>query len=223
MERTVTFAENLKRYRTKLGLTQKQLAEKIGYTEKSVSKWESGNALPTMEIALKLTDLFRISLDALMFEDMTCHYFLGIDGGGTKTAFKLIDQEGMLVNQITKGPSNPYDIGIESAISVLKDGIHQVCMGIPCTKVTLFAGLAGFGMVGDNTKILHRFLEKFDFFAFDSGSDIENIAALSDHEKSLLGEETAKRMEELNGALTEYEKNILRISGPDALGIGQRV
>ena len=186
MERTVTFAGNLKRYRTKLGLTQKQLAEKIGYTEKSVSKWESGNALPTMEIALKLTDLFSISLDALMFEDMTCHYFLGIDGGGTKTAFKLIDQEGMLVNQITKGPSNPYDIGIESAISVLRDGIHEVCRGIPCSKVTLFAGLAGFGMAGDNTKILHRFLEKFDFFAFDSGSDIENIAALSDRKKCIL-------------------------------------
>lgn len=186
MERTITFAVNLKHYRAKLGLTQKQLAEQIGYTEKSVSKWEGGNALPTMEIALKLTDLFNISLDELMFENTSCHYFLGIDGGGTKTAFKLTDKNGILVNRVSKGPTNPYDIGIESAIAVLKDGINEVCKGIPYSKITLFAGLAGFGLVGDNTKILTRFLNRFGFFAFDSGSDIENITALSDYEKCIL-------------------------------------
>lgn len=186
MERTVTFSENLKHYRTKLGLTQKQLAERIGYTEKSVSKWESGNALPTMEIALMLTDLFSVSLDELMFESTSSYYFLGIDGGGTKTAFKLIDKNGMLLSKITKGPTNPYDIGIESAIAVLKDGIHEVCKGVPYSKIAVFAGLAGFGIVGDNTKVLTRFLSKFGFFAFGSGSDIENIAALSDYKKCVL-------------------------------------
>jgi len=186
MERTVTFAENLKHYRTKLGLTQKQLAQRIGYTEKSVSKWESGSVLPTMEIALQLSDLFQISLDELMFENTSSYYFLGIDGGGTKTAFKLIDKNGMLLSRVTKGPTNPYDIGIESAIAVLKDGIHEVCKGVPYSKITIFAGLAGFGIVGDNTKVLTRFLSKFGFFAFASGSDIENIAALSDYKKCVL-------------------------------------
>lgn len=186
MERMVTFAENLKHYRTKLGLTQKQLAQQIGYTEKSVSKWESGNVLPTMEIALQLSDLFQISLDELMFENISSYYFLGIDGGGTKTAFKLIDKNGMLLNKVTKGPTNPYDIGIESAIAVLKDGIHEVCKGVPYSKITVFAGLAGFGIVGDNTKVLTRFLSKFGFLAFASGSDIENIAALSDYKKCVL-------------------------------------
>ena len=186
MERAIAFAENLKYYRTKLGLTQKQLAEKIGYTEKSVSKWEIGNSLPTMEMVLKLTNLFNLSLDELIFENNTCYYFLGIDGGGTKTAFKLIDKNGLLVNQLAKGPSNPYDVGIEAAIAVLKEGINEVCKGIPYAKITLFAGLAGFGMVNDNTKILAHFLDKFGFFAYSSGSDIENIAALSDYEKSVL-------------------------------------
>ena len=186
MERTNAFAENLKHYRTKLGLTQKQLAEKIGYTEKSVSKWESGGALPTMEMVLKLADLFNLSLDELIFENNTCYYFLGIDGGGTKTAFKLTDKNGMLLNQIHKGPSNPHDIGIEQTLAVLKDGINAVCKGIPYNKVTLFAGLAGFGTVGDSTPVLTHFLDKFGFFAYGSGNDIENIAALSDYEKCVL-------------------------------------
>lgn len=186
MKRTIAFAENLKHYRAKLGLTQKQLAQKIGYTEKSVSKWENGSALPTMEMVLKLADLFNLSLDELIFENNNCHYFLGIDGGGTKTAFKLIDKSGMLLNKISKGPSNPNDIGIEQTLAVLKDGIHEVCKGIPYSKVTLFAGLAGFGNPGDSTDVLTRFLDKFGFFAYSSGNDIENIAALSDYEKCVL-------------------------------------
>ena len=76
MERPIALAENLKHYRTKSGLTQKQLAEQIGYTEKSVSKWESGNALPTLEMALRLANLFNLSLDELIFENNTCYYFL---------------------------------------------------------------------------------------------------------------------------------------------------
>jgi len=186
MKRTITFAENLRHYRTQAGLTQKQLAEQIGYTEKSVSKWEGGNALPTMDIALNLSELFGISLDELLFEHTANHYFLGIDGGGTKTAFKLMDKDGLEVARVAKGPTNPYDVGIENAIATLKDGIHEVCKGIPYNKITVFAGLAGFGMAGDNTKILFRFLSKFGFLDFAYGSDIENIAALSAHEKCIL-------------------------------------
>ena len=186
MERAIAFAENLKHYRTKLGLTQKQLAQQIGYTEKSVSKWEGGSTLPTMEMVLKLSNLFNLSLDELIFEHTVNHYFLGIDGGGTKTAFKLIDKDGLEVARVTKGPTNPYDVGIENAIATLKDGIHEVCKGIPYNKITVFAGLAGFGMAGDNTKILFRFLSKFGFLDFAYGSDIENIAALSAHEKCIL-------------------------------------
>lgn len=186
MSRAIAFAENLKYYRIKLSLTQKQLAQKIGYTEKSVSKWESGSALPTMEMVLKLADLFNLSLEELIFENNSCFYFLGIDGGGTKTSFKLIDKNGMLLTKISKGPSNPHDIGIEQTLAVLKDGINEVCKGIPYNKVTLFAGLAGFGTPGDSTNVLNRFLDKFGFFAYSSGNDIENIAALSDFEKCVL-------------------------------------
>lgn len=186
MKRTNAFAKNLKHYRIKSGLTQKQLAEKIGYTEKSVSKWENGSALPTMEMVLTLADLFCLSLDELIFENNTCYYFLGIDGGGTKTTFKLTDKSGMVLNKISKGPSNPHDIGIEQTLAVLKDGINEVCKGIPYNKVTLFAGLAGFGTPGDNTDVLNRLLDKFGFFAYSNGNDIENIAALSAFEKCIL-------------------------------------
>ena len=56
MSKPIVFAENLKHYRTKRGYTQKQLADRIGYTEKSVSKWESGHALPTVALLLQLAE-----------------------------------------------------------------------------------------------------------------------------------------------------------------------
>lgn len=186
MNRPIKFSENLKHYRTKHGLTQKQLAEHIGYTEKSVSKWETGNALPTMDMFLKIAELFKIPLDELMFEKTSCHYFLGIDGGGTKTVFKLIDENGTVINKVYKGSSNPNDIGMENTTAVLKEGINEVCNGIPCSKVTMFAGLSGGGLTGENAVILNRFFKKFGFSAFDNGSDVENIVALSDYEKCVL-------------------------------------
>ena len=39
-------AKNLTYYRKAAGLTQAELAEKINYSDKSVSKWESGNGVP---------------------------------------------------------------------------------------------------------------------------------------------------------------------------------
>ena len=42
--------------RKKLGMTQKQLAEKLGKSDKSVSKWERGICLPDVSVYLELCD-----------------------------------------------------------------------------------------------------------------------------------------------------------------------
>ncbi|MBR7161268.1 MAG: hypothetical protein IKD07_02515 [Clostridia bacterium] len=113
-------------------------------------------------------------------------YYLGIDGGGTKTCFKLVDEEGTVLANVCKGASNPNDVGMEKTLAVLEDGISEACKGIPCSQITMFAGIAGGGMSGDHAEVLHRFFEKFSFFAFENGSDIENLASLSDEEKRIL-------------------------------------
>lgn len=186
MNHRMMFANNLKYHRLKNGFTQKQLSEKLGYTEKSVSKWESGKGLPTLELLVKLSEIFRVSTDELLFETNTHHYFLGIDGGGTKTVFKLVDENGTTLKTIRKGSSNPNDIGMEQAISLLDNGIKEICLGIPYTKITMFAGISGGGLTGENAKILHRFFEKFGFFAFDNGSDIENLIFLAGQARCIL-------------------------------------
>lgn len=186
MGRKIVFGSNLRYYREKCGLTQKQLADKIGYTEKSISKWENENGLPTLEVLTQLSDQFGISLDEMVFEKNDLQYFLGIDGGGTKTAFRLVDEKGAVISTVQKQSSNPNDIGMENAFAVLKEGISQVCKGIPYGKVSMFAGLSGGGLTGDNAKVLHKFFGEFGFASYENGSDVENLIALADRDKCAL-------------------------------------
>ena len=41
-------ASNLTKYRKNLGLTQLELAEKLNYSDKTLSKWERGESIPTL-------------------------------------------------------------------------------------------------------------------------------------------------------------------------------
>lgn len=52
--------------RKKNGLTQEQLAEKIGVSRQAVSKWESGLATPELENLRALCAVFQITLDELV-------------------------------------------------------------------------------------------------------------------------------------------------------------
>lgn len=61
---------NLKMYRKRSGLTQEQLAEKIGVSRQSVAKWERGDSLPDIENVIALADLYEVTIDSLV-RDLT--------------------------------------------------------------------------------------------------------------------------------------------------------
>ena len=52
--------------RKKANLTQMQLAEKLGITDKAISKWERGLAMPDTSIMLELCDILCISVNELL-------------------------------------------------------------------------------------------------------------------------------------------------------------
>lgn len=52
-------------YRKEKGLTQKQLAEKIGVTNKAISKWETGDGYPDIMLIPSLAEALGISADRL--------------------------------------------------------------------------------------------------------------------------------------------------------------
>ena len=57
-----SFAQNLRTYRKNAGMTQKMLGASIGYSEKAVSKWESGVLPPVAALVSKETSNQTTSL-----------------------------------------------------------------------------------------------------------------------------------------------------------------
>lgn len=64
----VTVGKNLTRLRRMANMTQLDLAEKLNYSDKSVSKWEQGNGIPDIRILVQLSEIFGVSLDDLVRE-----------------------------------------------------------------------------------------------------------------------------------------------------------
>lgn len=61
--------QNVLSLRTKKGLTQEELAQEIGVARQTVAKWESGEAIPDLDNAIRMAEIFDISLDSLVHHD----------------------------------------------------------------------------------------------------------------------------------------------------------
>ncbi len=64
----VVFAQNLISLRKQMKLTQLELAEKINYSDKAVSKWERGESIPDVTVLMTIASLFGVTLDFLVTE-----------------------------------------------------------------------------------------------------------------------------------------------------------
>ncbi len=61
-----TIAKNLSQCRKACGFTQLQVAEKLNYSDKAVSKWERGESLPDIAVLVELAELYGVTLDFLV-------------------------------------------------------------------------------------------------------------------------------------------------------------
>ncbi len=70
----------IRNYRKEAGLTQEEMANRLGVTTPAVNKWENGNSNPDIELLAPIARLLRISLDTLMSfrEELTAVEINGI-------------------------------------------------------------------------------------------------------------------------------------------------
>jgi len=61
-------AINLTKYRKAYGLTQAELAEKLNYSDKAVSKWERGESVPDLYVLKQIADFYSVKIDTLISE-----------------------------------------------------------------------------------------------------------------------------------------------------------
>ncbi|RHR28768.1 XRE family transcriptional regulator [Clostridium sp. AF19-22AC] len=88
----MNFSEKLLALRKSRDLTQEQLAEKLDVSRQSISKWESGQAVPELEKIVALSGLFDVTIDYLLKPSE-------IDELSIKTEMLEKQQEQMLVRE----------------------------------------------------------------------------------------------------------------------------
>ena len=63
-------ADKIMQLRKKAGWSQEELAEQLGVTRQSVSKWEGAQSLPDLEKILQMSRLFGVSTDFLLKDEL---------------------------------------------------------------------------------------------------------------------------------------------------------
>ncbi|MCI8443314.1 MAG: helix-turn-helix transcriptional regulator [Provencibacterium sp.] len=79
------FSERIRLLRKSYNYNQQELAGRLGVSKQSVSNWENGNILPSIDMLIKLAKLFSVSTD----------YILGLDNRLT------IDITGLTVEKVS--------------------------------------------------------------------------------------------------------------------------
>lgn len=65
--------KNIQYLRKESNMTQQDLADKLNYTSKAVSKWERGESMPEIEVLAAIASLFNVTVDFLLHEDSKVH------------------------------------------------------------------------------------------------------------------------------------------------------
>lgn len=113
----MAFPENLQFIRTREGITQEQLAEALGVSRQSVSKWESGASFPEMDTLLHICELYHTNLDTLLrgsIEAETVADSAGYDSFMNRYALRITCSVGAIL------------IGVGLMILLTGLGVHEM-------------------------------------------------------------------------------------------------
>lgn len=171
-----TVFENIKLYRKKLGLTQTELADKLYVTSQTISKWENGLSLPTLDNLVSLSEIFSTSIDNIVKNspDRTNCGYIAVDGGGTKTEFLLFKKNGDVIKKLILEGTNPNIVGMEKSFMTLKMGI-DILKSLPFQTEGIFMGIAGCGSATNNAEITRLFKSEYPRDKFVIQSDMSNV------------------------------------------------
>lgn len=172
------FGDNLRNLRKLKKISQEKLAEKIGVTRQSVSKWECGEAYPEMDNILKLCDIFHCKINDLVHEDMIDIDSLDEDVKMSIVKFKKEKQRNMK--------------GLSKAIYIISR-ICKICViiGIVCVALTMVIApilTSNIKIEEDNTiKIFNKPIEyeRQDAHIIIKG-ELGNYASISDEDMIVL-------------------------------------
>lgn len=104
---------NLAQARKDRGMTQQELAERLSVTRQTVSRWESGTALPDVETVAKLAGILQVSADTLLGTGTgsgekeqpaaaVTRLLAGLEGAAVRIAFYEDEEDMDVLNQVCR-------------------------------------------------------------------------------------------------------------------------
>lgn len=108
-------------------------------------------------------------------------YYMGIDGGGTKTAFIVCDDKGNIIAENTKPTANYLQVGFEGLYDIIKEGVKELLYEANITEndiANAFVGCSGYGDVKSKEPIIEAHIKKaLGKIKHQVGNDGENAMA----------------------------------------------
>lgn len=107
------FADKLIQLRKQKGWSQEELAEKMDVTRQSVSKWEGDQSVPDIERIIQLSDIFGVSLDYLLKDNVRDEVFSSDELQEFSEEIRMVDyNEAQDFIEVKKKTSTPMAIGV---------------------------------------------------------------------------------------------------------------
>jgi len=110
------FGKFISELRKEKNMTQEQLAEKVGVTDKSISRWENGNTMPDITIIIELANIFNVTLPELL-------------NGRRMTKDELLTQK-ETINNLIKLETEKQLGNNQKALSVLMIGLSLTIFAV---------------------------------------------------------------------------------------------
>ena len=143
------FGDNLKRVRKMRKISQEELADKLGVSRQSVSKWETGENYPSMTNIMCLCTIFKCQINELVHEDMSD--INSLDEEVKMSVVKFKKQKQKKVKVLSKIISVLSKIGwIASIVGAVLIGIVAVLLPIAIKNIDIKDGK----IISNNTKII---------------------------------------------------------------------
>lgn len=138
------FGDNLRNLRKSKKISQEKLAEKVGVSRQSVSKWERGEAYPEMNNILSLCEIFHCKINDLVHEDL-----IDIDSLGEEVKMSVVKFKKEKQNRVK---------GLSKAIYIIaRIGKILSIPGIVCTIATMIA----IPFISSNVKVKDNEIELY--------------------------------------------------------------
>lgn len=147
-------ATNIYEYRLKCGYTQKELADMLGVSVQTISKWERGASAPDISVLPKIAGVFHISIDALFGMDTKTDAIEWTNVSYDEIAELMISRICFSIQAYNSGKTDAEKrIKLDETIKLMKENpTYDIGVARPFRKLMYISMGTGFAGIDDRDK-----------------------------------------------------------------------